>query len=244
MQFWSLRTGNSSYTPYEKVRELQLKLVDQRAQDQIPDTVLFLEHEPVVTRGRGLQFTGEVKPRHMPMQPLPPEVAFAESERGGDLTYHGPGQLVIYPICKLDGKGIAPDHDVAAFLRKMEAILIAELNERFAPVGAQCEGVENATGVWVRAKGEAKAEKKIASMGIAVRKWVSYHGLALNCVNELRPFQLISPCGFAPEVMTRVQDWVPLEIRAWRGDLEQSLARRMEPGARLESLILNSLTAG
>jgi len=224
MQFWSLRTENSSYTPYEKVRELQLKLTDLRAKDEIPDTVLFLEHEPVVTRGRGLQFTGEERPRHMPMLPLPPEIAFAESERGGDLTYHGPGQLVIYPICKLDGKGFGPDHDVAGFLRKMEALLIAELDERFAAIGSNCEGVENATGVWIRGK-------KIASMGIAVRKWVTYHGLALNCVNDLRPFQLISPCGFAPEVMTRVQDWVELDARNWRRDFEVSLAARMARAA-------------
>jgi lipoyl(octanoyl) transferase len=229
MQFWSLKSKSSPYVSYERVRELQLELVEKRSRDEIPDTILFLEHEPVVTRGRGLQFTGEEKPRHMPLPVLPPEVAFSESERGGDLTYHGPGQLVIYPICKLDGKGIAPHHDIGGFLRKMEAELIAVLNERLASVGAVCEGVENATGVWVRAQGEAKASKKIASMGIAVKKWVSYHGLALNCVNDLKQFQMISPCGFSPEVMTRVQDWVPLE-RPWRADFEQALALRMSGG--------------
>src|SRR6185437_192487 len=99
------------------------------------------------------------------------------------------------PICKLDGKGLGPDHDVAGFLRKMESILMAELDDRFAASGARCEGIKDATGVWVRARDEVKASKKIASMGIAVRKWVTYHGLALNCVNDLRSFQLISPCG-------------------------------------------------
>jgi lipoyl(octanoyl) transferase len=226
MQFWSLRTAHSDYTTYEQVRELQLKLVDERAQDKIPDTILFLEHESVVTRGRGLQFTGEVRPRHMPMVPLPPEIAFSESERGGDLTYHGPGQLVIYPICKLDGQGVAANHDVTAFLRWLESVVIAELDGRFLKIGARCEGIENATGVWVRANPERKTGKKIASIGIAVRKWVTYHGLALNCVNELQPFQLISPCGFAPEVMTRVKDWIELDPRGWRSDFEQSLAKR------------------
>jgi lipoate-protein ligase B len=239
MQFWSLRTQASPYTPYDKVRELQLKLTDQRAKDEVPDTILFLEHEPVVTRGRGLQFTGEPRPRQMPMMPLPPEIAFYESERGGDLTYHGPGQLVIYPICKLDGTGLGPDHDIGGFLRRMEAILMAELDERFEAVGAKCEGVENATGVWVRAKGEPRASKKIASMGIAVRKWVSYHGLALNCVNDLK-FQLISPCGFSPEVMTRMQDWVSLDERSWRGDLETSLARRMAKMAAVATAVIES----
>lgn len=241
MQFWSLRSKHSSYTPYEKVRELQFELVEKRACDEIPDTVLFLEHEPVVTRGRGLQFTGELRPRHMPMMPLPPEVAFAESERGGDLTYHGPGQLVIYPIVKLDGKGIGPNHDIAGFLRKMESILMMELDERLGSSGARCEGVENATGVWVRAAGEEKASKKIASMGIAVRKWVTYHGLALNCVNDLRPFQLISPCGFSPEVMTRLQDWVELDLRTWRGELERSLARRFAAQSSMSSISVNAL---
>jgi len=233
MQFWSLRTENSAYLAYEKARELQLQLVDERAHDKIPDTVLFLEHEPVITRGRGLQRVSRgpgvpsQEPRHMPLPELPPEIVFAESERGGDLTYHGPGQLVIYPICKLDGQGIAPDHDVAGFIRKMENLLIEELDERLAATGARCEGVENATGVWVRAKGEARASKKIASIGIAVRKWVTYHGLALNCVNELGPFRLISPCGFSPEVMTRLEDWRPLDLRGWRRDLEMALAVRI-----------------
>lgn len=240
MQFWSLKTALSPYTPYEAVRELQLSLVDQRARDEIEDTVLFLEHEPVVTRGRGLQYTGEPRRRHMPMLPLPPEVAFAESERGGDLTYHGPGQWVIYPIFKLDGQGFAPNHDIAGFLRKMETVLMSEIDERLArsekSQGARCEGVENATGVWIRGAGELKASKKVASMGIAVRKWVSYHGLALNCVNDLRPFQLISPCGFAPEVMTKLEDWVELDSRHWRADLEFSLARRLAGGdAKVES---------
>jgi lipoate-protein ligase B len=244
MQFWSLHTQNSQYVPYEKVREFQLELTERRAKDEIPDTILFLEHEPVVTRGRGLQFTGEPRPRHMPMPVLPPEVTFAESERGGDLTYHGPGQLVIYPICKLDGKGISPNHDVSGFLRAMESILIEELDERFKSVGAKCEGVENATGVWVRGKGEERASKKIASIGIAVRKWVTYHGLALNCVNDLRPFQLISPCGFSPEVMTSLEKWVETDVRGWRPVLEASLAKRMAARAGLSEAHIESRLLG
>lgn len=215
MQFRSL----PGYVSYENARQLQLTLVEQRSRDEIPDTILFLEHEPVITRGRGLQFTGQPRPRQMPLlQPLPPGIAFAESERGGDLTYHGPGQLVIYPICKLDGHGFAPRHDVGAYLRKIEQILIAEL----ANHGLRGEARENATGVWV-------GPKKIASIGIAVRKWVTYHGLALNCVNDLAPFHLISPCGFSPEVMTRLCDHVELGT-VWREELEASLVRRITGG--------------
>ncbi|MEO5970329.1 MAG: lipoyl(octanoyl) transferase LipB [Bdellovibrionia bacterium] len=222
MQFWSL----NGLSDYDAVREFQLKLVELRSQDMIEDTVLFLEHQPVITRGRGLQFTGassQPKSRHMPItQPLPEGIRLVESERGGDLTYHGPGQLVIYPICKMDGSGFAPNHDVEGFLRKLENIVIDELGER----GLTAHLREKATGVWV-------GEKKIASMGIAVRKWVSYHGIAINCVNDLRPFHLISPCGFSSDIMTRLSDCLPptaLATDRWRSELEQALARRMGAG--------------
>jgi lipoate-protein ligase B len=212
MQFWSLR----GIVPYEKIRQLQLDLVELRSQDRIPDTVLFLEHEPVITRGRGLQFTGTPRPRHMPVpQHLPEGISFSESERGGDLTYHGPGQLVVYPVCKLDGRGFGPAHDVAGFLRKIEKILIDDLAER----GLKAEVKDHATGVWI-------GSQKIASIGIAVKKWVTYHGAAINCVNDLRPFHFISPCGFHPEVMTRLSDWTELD-QSWRSDLEKSIARKM-----------------
>lgn len=222
MQFWSL----SGLTPYENARLIQLKLLELRAADRIPDTVLFLEHEPVITQGRGLQFTGTPRPRHMPVPVmLPKEVSFAESERGGDLTYHGPGQLVIYPIVKLDGVGFGPRHDVGGFLRKFEQVLIAELNH----LGLQAESRENAAGVWV-------GERKIASMGIAIKKWIVYHGMAVNCVNDLKAFQLISPCGYSPEVMTRLADLLPdYDREHWRQNLEQAFAQRMSQGMSQDS---------
>jgi len=222
MRFVSLE----GLTSYEAARELQLKLVELRAADQIPDTILFLEHEPVITRGRGLQWTGTPRPRHMPAPALLPQgMAFAESERGGDLTYHGPGQLVIYPVVKMDGKGFAPHHDVAGFLRELEKLLI----EEFRSWGFEPEARENATGVWINGK-------KIASIGIAIRKWVTYHGVAINCVNDLKPFHLISPCGFSPDVMARLVDLLaeknggkPMagwDGQGWRVALENRLARR------------------
>src|SRR5690606_1328087 len=113
---------------YAEASQLQRQLVEDRAADRIEDTVLFLEHRPVITRGRGLQWTGQPRERHMPPPALLPEgMEFRESERGGDLTYHGLGQLVIYPIFKLDGQGFAPRHDVAGFLRKLEQVFIGEL---------------------------------------------------------------------------------------------------------------------
>lgn len=246
MNFWSL----SGLTRYEAVRELQLALVDLRARDLIADTVLFIEHEPVITRGRGLQFTGAPGPRQMPLPgALPAEVSFAESERGGDLTYHGPGQLVVYPICKLDGRGFGPHHDVAAFLRRFEQVFIDVVTE-LGKGRVQAVARENATGVWVRMPeglrshgmaetgGYGNADKKLASMGIAVRRWVVYHGLAINCVNDLEPFRLISPCGYSPDVMTRLSDLLGSESeeartlldweRRGRADLERRLADRIE----------------
>lgn len=224
MRFWSL-TG---LTRYEDARLLQLKLVELRAQDSIPDTVLFLEHEPVVTQGRGLQFTGTPKPRHMPLPVLPAEIEFAESERGGDLTYHGPGQLVIYPIVKMDGQGFAPKQDITGFLRRFEGVLIEEL----AALGVHAESKKDAAGVWV-------GKGKVASIGIAVKKFVVYHGMAVNVTNDLKPFHLFSPCGFNPEVMTRLQDIIPDFIGSvgpglWRAELEKRLAFRMGGGSRAE----------
>jgi lipoate-protein ligase B len=223
MQFWSL----PGLTSYDEATRIQRRLVELRAEDAIEDTILFLEHEPVITRGRGLQWTGSAdRPRQMPAPAsLPPGIAFAESERGGDLTYHGPGQLVIYPICKLDGRGFGPDHDVAAFLRRVEQLLIDELES----LHIQAEARENATGVWV-APGDGAA-RKVASIGIAVRRWVTWHGIAINVVNDLKPFHLISPCGFAPEVMTRLSDLLPGDALpaaagGWRPWLERRLAQR------------------
>ncbi|MDR3606503.1 MAG: lipoyl(octanoyl) transferase LipB [Oligoflexia bacterium] len=233
MRFWSLRGDQGETVSYANARELQLTLLERRAADECPDTILFLEHDPVITRGRGLQFTGAPRPRHMPVPvALPPGIEFSESERGGDLTYHGPGQLVVYPIVKLDGSNpFAPHHDVTGFLRRFEQIFIDELASR----GLNAEARENATGVWV-------GEKKVASIGIAVRKWVTYHGIAINVVNDLAPFSLISPCGFAPEVMARLSDLIPgfgTSAADWRTDLEHGLASRIEKDAKIERITLS-----
>ena len=218
MQFWSIK----GLIPYTEASELQKKLVELRARDVIPDTVLFLEHEPVVTRGRGLQWVGVARERSIPLPaPLPPGIDFCESERGGDLTYHGPGQLVVYPIVKLDGSGFGPSKDVTAFLRKLEAVFVSWLGD----LGLDSEAREHATGVWADGK-------KVASIGIAVRKWVVWHGLAMNVVNDLKPFHLISPCGFSPEVMAclgdlldaRSVDWPRENWRLW---CERSIAEKM-----------------
>lgn len=115
------------------------------------------------------------------------DVPVVEIERGGDATYHGPGQLVAYPIVKL-GEG---ERDLHRFLRHLEEAMIRTLAERGVAAGRR----EGATGVWI-------GERKIASIGIACRRWVTFHGLALNVSTDLAYFQRIAPCGFDAAVMT------------------------------------------
>jgi lipoate-protein ligase B len=146
----------------------------------------------------------------MPLGSLPPGTDYAECARGGDLTWHGPGQLVAYPIFKI--------RDLGAHLRGLEGALIAVLAE----LGVRGFAREGAAGVWVEAEG---TQRKIASLGVAVRKWVTYHGIALNVVNDSRGFGAISPCGFAPEVMTRLADLVPEAAAGdWRPRIEARLS--------------------
>ncbi len=174
---------------YLEAKSIQLEIVEDRIADRIGDHVLFFEHHPVVTQGRGLQRT-QTQPKvgaHERIPTLPPEIEFHSSERGGDLTYHGPGQLVIYPIFKLRTK------DLHTYLRMLEQVTIDVLKT----YGLLGQARESATGVWV-------GDRKIASIGIAVRRWVTYHGIGLNVVNDMSPFSLFNPCGYQPEVMTNL----------------------------------------
>lgn len=199
MRVLSLRKNGESVIPYRDVWDFQKRLVEERALDQIEDTLLFVEHTPVITRGRGLQWTGA--PREpKPLSNLPPNTDYFEIERGGDLTWHGPGQLVLYPIVKLK------ERDVGGFLRNLEKTLI----EWCSLYGVKAEMRENATGVWI---GEGEGSRKIASIGIAVRKWVTYHGVAINLTNEILPFHAFSPCGFESQVMSRLWDFPEYRTR-------------------------------
>jgi lipoate-protein ligase B len=172
--------------PYHEAYERQRALVDDRIAGRAGDTLLLLEHPPVVTLGRGTRATS---------LPLAPDVLrgrgveVVEIERGGDVTYHGPGQLVGYPI--LDLKGLKPD--LHWYLRQLEAALIEAL-ATFAIPGERNPGY---TGVWTRGR-------KIASIGIHVRQWVTWHGFALNVTTDLSAFDLIVPCGIPNVVMTSV----------------------------------------
>lgn len=201
MQFISL----DGVISYKEALEVQHKLIRLRSEKKIEDTIIFLEHDHVMTSGRGLQRGIASKPASK--LDLPDWITFEEAERGGGLTYHGPGQLIVYPIVDVHSYG------VAKFIRVLEEIVIWVLRK----YGMKARTKTGATGVWI-------GDKKIASIGIAVKKWISFHGIALNVINDLEPFKLISPCGFDPSVMTRMMD-IKKVGESWRNELEELFAQ-------------------
>jgi len=182
-----LAVGRLGLVPYAEALARQRALAEDRIAGRLAsDVLLLLEHPPVVTLGRGTRASS---------LPVAPEllqrrgIEVHEIERGGDVTYHGPGQLVGYPIFDL----AAHRKDLHWFLRQVEQALILALAHFNIP------GERNAgyTGVWT-------GGRKIASIGIHVRQWVTWHGFALNVTTDLTPFDLIVPCGIPGVVMTSV----------------------------------------
>ncbi|MBI3840544.1 MAG: lipoyl(octanoyl) transferase LipB [Thaumarchaeota archaeon] len=174
----TLRVLDLGRMEYGAALEFQKDLAEKRAAGEAPDTLILLEHEHVVTLGR--KTTPEnFKPQNVPVFRV---------ERGGDATYHGPGQLVGYPVVLLT------DHDVRAHVKRIqEALLLAA-----GTFGISGETLEGHPGLWVRGK-------KLASIGVAVTNWVTYHGFALNVNTDLSFFNLIRPCGLDPDAMTSME---------------------------------------
>jgi lipoate-protein ligase B len=171
-------------TPYAEGLRIQETLVRARAAGETGDWLLFPDHPPVLTMGR----SGSAESLVAPPEALRARgIEVHEVSRGGDVTWHGPGQLVGYPILDLDPL----DRDLHRFLRGLEQALIDVLAEH----GIEAGTVAGRTGVWT-------GGAKIASIGIAVRRWVSYHGFALNVAPDLAFFDLIHPCGLRGIEMT------------------------------------------
>ncbi|TNF24209.1 MAG: lipoyl(octanoyl) transferase LipB [Deltaproteobacteria bacterium] len=163
---------------YADTLALQRQLAAARAAGDVPDTLLLVEHPPVITLGRRRTSRDHVL--------APGDTPVVEVERGGDVTWHGPGQLVGYPIFLL-----APhERDVHRVLRQLEQALIDVLVD----LGLPAERHPPHTGVWCRGK-------KLASIGVAVSQWVTSHGFALNVAPDLDEFRRIQPCGLTPDVM-------------------------------------------
>jgi lipoate-protein ligase B len=165
---------------YAEVWNIQRRLLELRKENSIPDTLVLVEHPHVFTVGKAV--AGEI-PASISSVPV------FRIERGGQWTYHGPGQLVGYPILDLNQR----QRDIHAFLRNIEEVLIQAI-AKFEITGVRGQQ----TGVWV-------GKKKIASIGAAIRNWVSFHGFALNVNTDLNYFQMITPCGFPGSTMTSME---------------------------------------
>ncbi len=193
--------------PYREAWARQLAEVDRRKAGDGDDVLLMVEHPHVITLGRRREALANVLAAG--------DVEVLEIERGGDVTYHGPGQLVAYPIVRLE----EGERDLHRFLRGLEDAVIATLDELGLASGRE----PGKTGVWL--DGRAGGRKKICSMGIACRRWVTFHGLALNVSTDLAYFQRINPCGFQAEVMTSIVEELGVGIDA--GDVRAALARQL-----------------
>jgi lipoate-protein ligase B len=167
--------------PYAEIHALQQDLVIARADDRVPNLLLTGEHPAVITLGRRTPEDGDYA-GDIPIVPV---------ERGGEATYHGPGQLVAYPIVHLTQSR----RDLHRFQRDLEEVGIRVLAD-FGLEGSRREGL---TGVWL-------GERKIQSLGIAVRRWVTWHGLALNVATDLDAFQTFHPCGLDGRVMISMRE--------------------------------------
>jgi lipoyl(octanoyl) transferase len=191
-ELWCCRIGQ---VPYGEARGLQRRLEAARQAGEISDLLLLLEHPPVYTKGR------RSEPGELPMgedRYRMQGIEVCDTDRGGQVTYHGPGQLVGYPIMSLkDLRPAVPRDaaedvrrlDVVDYVRRMERVMIGSL----ASHGVEAGVIEGLTGVWV---GGAPPEgRKIGSIGVHVAKGVSTHGFAINVNNDLQPFEWIVPCG-------------------------------------------------
>ncbi len=175
--------------PYEEARAAQRWLRAARQEGAIPDVLLLLEHPPVYTRGR--RSTAEELPMATEWYEMQ-GIEVRDTDRGGRVTYHGPGQLVAYPIVSLKLYG----DDVHEYVRRLERVAISSL----AGHGVEAGTIEGLTGVWTRGEAPGSAAgpreaRKIASIGVHVSRAVTTHGLAINVNNDLQPFEWVVPCG-------------------------------------------------
>jgi lipoyl(octanoyl) transferase len=180
-ELWVCHLGT---VEYREALELQTRLRAARQREELPDVLLMLEHWPVYTRGR------RSGPGELPMGEdwyLMQGIDIVQTDRGGKVTYHGPGQLVGYPIVRVD--------DVLEYVRTLERALVGTLGEEGVVARARPEDGPDYTGVWVD-------ERKIASIGVHLSRGVTTHGFAVNVENDLQPFSWIVPCGLDGVRMT------------------------------------------
>jgi lipoyl(octanoyl) transferase len=180
-EVWVVRSGQ---VPYSEARAAQKELEGARHRGEIPDLLLLLEHPPVYTKGR--RSTADELPMGEDWYRMQ-GIEVTETDRGGRVTYHGPGQLVGYPIVDLEPYG----RDVHAYIRRMERVIIAALGDHGVAAGL----IDGLTGVWVD-------DRKVGSIGVHVNRAITTHGFAINVNNDLQPFEWVVPCGIEACRMT------------------------------------------
>ena len=193
--------------PYEKALEYQENLLAKRIAEEVGDSLILLEHPPTITTGRK-GHTGNLLVRKEYLEKH--GISFVHASRGGDITFHGPGQIVGYPILNLKNH----EMDIRKHLRSIEEVIIRTLGD-FEIEGRRIDGV---TGVWVK-------RSKIASIGIAIRKWVTYHGFALNVSTNLDYFELILSCGITDVRITSIGSWLGNEESIGMDDVTRSVIK-------------------
>jgi len=230
-ELWVCHLGT---VDYRDGLALQERLRAARLQDELPDVMLLLEHWPVYTRGR------RSVPGELPMGEewySMQGIEIVQTNRGGKVTYHGPGQLVGYPIVRVD--------DVLRYVRTLERALVAALAEEGIVARARPEDGPDFTGVWVE-------DRKIASIGVHVARGVTTHGFAVNVENDLQPFGWIVPCGLEGVQMTSLikETGRLAQIRcfrrraAWRVAEALGRRQRLVSRARLEAALSQPVPAG
>lgn len=178
---------------YQAALELQLDYLEKRINGEINDTLIFLQHTPTITIGRSGNKDNLLISEKILEQK---KIKYYEVNRGGDITYHGPGQLVCYPIIDLKNH----TKDVHKYLRTLEQIIIDVLLE----FEIEARRIEGLTGVFVK-------NSKIASIGVGIKRWVTFHGLSLNINTDLSYFDLIVPCGLNNNPVTSIKNWNKLQ---------------------------------
>ena len=200
---------NLGMVDYQEALEFQVFLREKRLTGAIPDTLVLLEHPPIVTIGR----SGNMSSVLVPTSKLAEQgIDLIHTNRGGDVTYHGPGQLVGYTIVHLTPYGL----DLRAHLRRLEEVVIQALKA----FGIRAGRHPGWTGVWV-------GNEKIASIGLHIKRWVTIHGFALNLQPELYHFSFIYPCGIRDKSMTSVAQLLghPVASALARKELAQAFGR-------------------
>lgn len=187
---------NLGLLDYQRAFQLQEALVQARKDDRIPDTVLLLRHPNVITLGRK---TSDQFLRHSQQELARLGYPVIHAGRGGEVTFHGPGQLIAYPILKLEKE----ERDLHLYLRNLEQVGI-QICQSY---GLPATRIDGRTGVWVH-------QRKVAAIGVRARSWITFHGMAINHTAQLEGFDLIVPCGLSDASVTSLECLVQASIPA------------------------------